>query len=225
MCGRTELHLDIDKLVERFAIQQQLFEPKSSYNIAPSQIVPVITQRGDEGRALEGFKWGLVPSWAKDPKIGYKMINARAEGIETKPSFKNALVRRRCLVPVTGFYEWRKLDAKNKQPYHIGLPDDGLFALAGLWEYWKSPEGEPLKSFTIITTSANEQMQPLHDRMPVVLEPEDEKEWLDPENRDVTSLVELLRPYPDELKLYPVSKAVNSPEFDDPSCREPWEGA
>lgn len=165
------------------------------------------------------MKWGLVPSWAKDEKIGYKMINARSEGIETKPSFRAAFKRHRCLVPTTGFYEWKKVDAKMKQPYFIRLKSGEPFAFAGLWEVW-GPDN--LETFTIITTENNELIEPIHTRMPVILHEKDEAVWLDPELHDADKLKELLKPYPsEEMEMYEVSTFVNSPKNESPDCIKP----
>ncbi len=160
------------------------------------------------------FKWGLIPFWAKDKSIGNKLINARAETIAEKPSFKNSLKQKRCLVLSDGFYEWRKL-GKEKVPYRITLSDDSPFAMAGIWDVWKNSEGETIKSFSIITTEANELMQDIHHRMPVILNPEDERKWIS--KIAVNDALKLLNPYPSELmKYFEVSKLVNSPNNDSP---------
>jgi len=202
------------------------------YNVAPTQPAPVVRHQGAEHggpRALSMLRWGLVPSWAKDLKIGNAHINARAEGIEAKPAFRAAFKRRRCVVPVSGFYEWKKLDdGKSKQPYYITASDEEPLAFAGLWEFWKPPasegggvEGEPIESFTIITTTPNEMMARLHDRMPVILDRANFGAWLDPANQDASGLLALLRPYPAELMMcHPVSTLVNSPRNDDAACIE-----
>ena len=161
-------------------------------------------------------RWGLIPSWAKDLKIGYSTINARAETVDTKPSFRSAFKKRRCLVPADGFYEWQKVDS-SKQSYRITLKDEGIFAFAGLWELWKGEE--KIESFTIIVTDANDFLRPIHDRMPVILEPADYDFWLDGEVQSVETLKGLLKPYSSEkMTTYPVSKRVNSPKNDDPAC-------
>ncbi len=191
---------------------------KPRFNIAPSQLHPVIVIE-DDHRVLKMMKWGLVPSWAKDEKIGYKMINARSEGIETKPSFRAAFKRHRCLVPTTGFYEWKKVDANTKQPYFIRLKSGGPFSFAGLWEVWGP---DKLETFTIITTENNELIEPIHTRMPVILHEKDEAVWLDPELRNVDQLKELLKPYPsNEMEMYEVSTIVNSPKNESPDCMKP----
>ncbi len=198
----------------------------SRYNIAPTQTAPVVRadDRGGGARALAMLRWGLVPSWAKEIKIGASMINARAEGIEAKPAFRTALRRRRCIVPVSGFYEWKRLaDGKSKQPYYIrSSSDDEPLAFAGLWERWQPPDADAVETFTIITTAPNQMMSGLHDRMPVILAPEDFDRWLDPTNQDAAGLLPLLKPAPDDAMVYyPVSTLVNSPKNDDPGCIQP----
>lgn len=213
-----------------------LLDLDERYNVAPTQRSPVV--RADIGadgtigpggpRALVTLRWGLIPSWAKDTKIGNTAINARAEGIESKPAFRSAFKRRRCIVPVSGFYEWKKTGEKTKQPYYItSAADDELLAFAGLWEWWKPPaddagvQAEPIESFTIITTTPNEVMANLHDRMPVILDRADFTRWLDPANTDTASLLSLLKPYPSELlRCWPVSTIVNAPKNDVPECVE-----
>jgi putative SOS response-associated peptidase YedK len=219
MCGRFTLHHSTEKVVERFEVEDVLFTITPRYNIAPSQQIAVILESSP--RRLEGLKWGLVPFWAKDPKIGNKMINARAETLVEKPSFKQALLRRRCIIPSDGFYEW-KTEGKGRKPLHIRMRDKGLFAFAGLWEEWKSPEGELLRTCTIITTEPNDLIASIHNRMAVILKPEHESVWLDSSIKDSSKLMSLLQPYPDEeLEIYPVSRQVNSPAFEDPDCIKP----
>lgn len=220
MCGRFVRTTDKDDVQSRFGIDPTgiLLEPR--YNIAPTQFHPVVILENDR-RVLRMMKWGLVPHWATDEKVGYKMINARAEGIDTKPSFRTAFKKRRCLVLSNGFYEWKKVDSKTKIPYLIQLKSGEPFAFAGLWEQWdKGPE--PLETFTIITTENNELIEPIHNRMPVILHEKDEAIWLDPELHDVDKLKELLKPYPSgEMEMYEVSTDVNSPRNEDPSFIEP----
>lgn len=209
MCGRYTLHHKPKEIAERFDVDAipELTEPR--YNIAPTQIVPVIRQI--DVREMVGCKWGLVPYWAKDPAIGNKMINVRAETLQEKPSFKNALAKRRCLIPADGFYEWLKVGKeKVKQPYYFRLRDGELFAFAGLWEEWKDPEGKRLLTCTIITTEPNKLVSQVHARMPAMLQREDESAWLDLENKPA-GVLPLLQPYPvDKMELRPVSRAVNS---------------
>lgn len=216
MCGRFTRFHKPEEIAERFDVETIEEAATLRYNIAPSQIVPVI--RRVEKREMIACKWGLVPFWAKDPKIGYKMINAKGETLAQKPAFKNALARRRCLIPADGFYEWLKLEKGQKQPVYIRLRDHKLFAFAGLYEDWKSPEGEKLRTFTIITVEPNELLSKIHNRMPAILKPDEEAVWLDPQTT-VNDTANLLRPYPaDEMESYQVSPAVNSPSVDDPSC-------
>jgi putative SOS response-associated peptidase YedK len=166
------------------------------------------------------MRWGLVPTWSKDPKAGPPIINARAETLATKPAFRSAFKRRRCLIPADGFYEWQKIaGAKVKQPFYIRLAKDRPFAFAGLWEKWHNDEGSLLESCTIVTTEPNDVMRPLHDRMPVILPDEEYARWLDPKNEDVDELQELLRPYPaEEIAACPITTFVNSPRNDGPEC-------
>jgi putative SOS response-associated peptidase YedK len=221
MCGRFARTSNEDKLQARFGFDDPegiLLEPR--YNIAPTQMHPVVTVESDH-RVLRLMKWGLVPFWAKDTNIGYKMINARAEGIESKPSFREPFKKKRCLVLADGFYEWKKLGTKTKVPYFIRLKSGEPFAFAGLWDVWDKEE-EPLETFTIITTDNNELIKPLHNRMPVILHQRDEAVWLDPELRDPGKLLPLLKPYPsDEMDMYEVSTIVNSPKNDVPDCIKP----
>ncbi len=189
------------------------------YNIAPGQEAPVVVHDG--GKSLEMMKWGLVPSWAKDPSIGNRMINARAETLAEKPSFKRLIGKKRCLVLADGFYEWRK-EGKGKVPMRITLRGGEPFSFAGLWDSWKKPDGGELRSFTIITTQANDLLRPIHDRMPVILDQEGDEKWLDAEYKEVHKLLALLAPYPaDRMEAYDVSPLVNSPRNDLPQCVEP----
>jgi putative SOS response-associated peptidase YedK len=167
-------------------------------------------------------RWGLVPSWASDLSIGYKLINARSETAPSKPSFRSAFRQRRCLIPADGFYEWKKTGAKHKQPYHIHLKDGSVFGCAGLWEHWQSAEGEVVESCTILTTEANALMKQLHDRMPVILPPADHDRWLDPLAKDMAALQALLVPYPDEgMIATAVSSYVSNARNEGPKCMEP----
>ena len=219
MCGRFTLKTDTKKLAEAFAEFEVPQELPARYNIAPSQAVAVVANNGEH--KVEFFQWGLIPSWAKDPKIGNQMINARAETLGEKPAFKAAYKRRRCLVLADGFYEWRKEEGKTKTPMYAQLKSGEPFALAGLWEMWRSAE-DTILSCTIITTDPNELMAEIHNRMPVILPPEAYKLWLDPAERTPDQLNGLLKPYPAELMTaYPVSKLVNSPQNDSPELIEP----
>ncbi|MBK8317079.1 MAG: SOS response-associated peptidase [Acidobacteria bacterium] len=218
MCGRFSRHHKPDEIAERFDVELIDFDFDPRYNIAPSQISPVIAFQSQ--RKMMAAKWGLVPFWAKDPAIGNKLINARAETLAEKPSFKNALAKRRCLIPADGFYEWQKKSKGPSQPYYVRLNGGGLFAFAGLWEAWKNPEGGMLQTFTIITTEPNELIKTFHHRMAVILKPEDEGAWIDPEN-GVNDVLPLLKPYPAEgMEAYMVSRAINSPSTDNEALIE-----
>jgi putative SOS response-associated peptidase YedK len=219
MCGRFNLRTPSRDLVEIF---QLLREPelKPRYNIAPTQPVAAIRQV-DKFRELSLLRWGLVPSWSKDPNAGPPLINARAETIATKPAFRSAFKRRRCLIPADGFYEWQKTGAKAKQPFHIRMKNEHPFAFAGLWEHWEGGDSSTIDSCTIITTDANEVLRPIHDRMPVILRDEDYGRWLDPKLEDVGMLEGLLKPYaPEEMTAYPISTLVNSPRNESAACIE-----
>lgn len=214
MCGRFILSVDIKTILALFraGLQGDLaFEPR--YNIAPGQDILVVTE-AQEGRIARPMRWGLIPSWAKDKNIGYKMINARAETIDSKPAFKRSFRHRRCLIPASGFYEWRK-EGKIKQPLSIKLPDQPLFAFAGIWDRWTSPEGDVVFSCSIITAPANDQIQEVHSRMPVILADTGEYDtWLDQEHP--VDPKELLRPYAGEVVLQRASTLVNSPQNEGP---------
>jgi putative SOS response-associated peptidase YedK len=218
MCGRYSLTSPPEVIKERFKLRW-LPEISAHYNIAPSQMIPVVRD-SEKGRELVLLKWGLIPSWSKDPAIGTKLINARAETLAEKPSFRNAFKRRHCLIPADSFYEWKAM-RKGKQPYCIGMADHALFGMAGLWEQWLSPEGQALQSCTIITTAANELVWELHERMPLIIQPGDYDAWLDASNPNAG---ELLKPFPSELmNYYPVSVRVNNVRNDDAECLVPVE--
>jgi len=220
MCGRYVIKSPAAKLKVRFQLDDlPLFEPR--YNIAPTQPVPIVRRLDEPRRAWTPVRWGLIPSWAKDAKIGNKLINARGETVAEKPSFRSAFRKRRCLIPADGFYEWKKLDG-GKLPHFIHLRDEEPFAFAGLWEHWTNPEdGEVIESCTIVTTEANALMRTLHDRMPVILPPADYDRWLDPATQDVEGLKALLRPYSsEEMTAYPISAYVNNPRHEGVKCLE-----
>ena len=220
MCGRFTLTADQDSFEDRFSLTRFDLGWVPSFNIAPTQEVLTVTNDGSENRP-ELMRWGLVPSWAKDPKIGNRMINARSETLAEKPSFRTAFKRRRCLIPADGFYEWKR-EGKAKKPMLITANPGGLFAFAGLWETWKQPDDSWLLTCAIITTSANEFMKSIHDRMPVILPRESEASWLDPEEQDTAMLSELLLPYDsDRMEAYDVSTLVNSPRNNFPEVIEP----
>jgi putative SOS response-associated peptidase YedK len=220
MCGRYTLRSSRESIAQAFDVPE-VPELPARYNIAPTQSVPAVRVDPDRRvRELSLFLWGLVPSWADDPSIGNKMINARAETVAEKPAFRHAFKSKRCLVVADGFYEWRKFD-RNKQPYFIRMKDERPFAFAGLWEYWERDTGA-LQSCTIITTEPNDLVAPIHDRMPVILPESDYDLWLDPEVGDPKRLKPLLAPYPEhEMEAYPVSTMVNSPANDEEGCVEP----
>lgn len=219
MCGRFTLFASPDTIQAEFDLPEVPAHLAPRYNIAPTQAVAVITNHAE--RRLELFQWGLIPSWAKDPSIGSRMINARAETLAEKPSFRTALRKRRCLILADGFYEWRK-DGGGKTPFFIHLRSGRPFALAGLWEVWQTPDGVALPTCTIITTGPNNLVAALHDRMPVILPPDAYDRWLDPEPQAPADLAPLLVSYPaDAMSLYAVSRAVNSPANDSPACIEP----
>jgi len=211
MCGRFSLTANEAELNLRFELEGGDAPYVPRYNGAPTQMLAVIT--GENPHKLSYYRWGLIPPWAKDISIGNKMINSRAETITEKPSFRIPLYNKRCLVPADGFYEWQQ--DIGKQPYRIFVKSNPVFAMAGLWERWKSPEGEIINSFSIITTEANSFMTPIHNRMPVILKPEDEKTWLSSKNP--VEILSLLKQYPsEEMEAYPVPKLVNSPRNNGP---------
>ena len=215
MCGRFALLAPGPAIAEQFGVSIA-HEIAPRYNIAPTQPVAAVRldQRGE--RELTYFQWGLIPSWAKDPTMGARMINARSETVTEKPSFRAAFKRRRCLLPASGFYEWQKLNG-HKQPMYIRPAGETVFGLAGLWEMWHDAEGGLLESCTILTTTPNELVAPIHNRMPVIVDPADYSMWLDP-GEDPENSLHLLRPYPAELmEAYPVSTAVNNPRNEGPA--------
>ena len=217
MCGRYALTSSPEEIAERFNLVWARLEASAHYNIAPSQMVSVVRDTG-QGRELVFLKWGLIPSWAKDSTIGVKLINARAETLANKPAFRSAYRYRHCLIPADAFYEWKPV-AGRKQPYCIRMSDQKLFAMAGLWEHWVNPSGEPLETCTIVTTDANARVAELHNRMPAIIAPGDYAAWLDASN---TNAQQLLRPFPSEqLIAYPVTPRVNNVKNDDAECLAP----
>ncbi len=219
MCGRFALLAPGPTIAEQFGVTIS-HDIAPRYNIAPTQPVAAVRLDRDDARELTYFQWGLIPSWAKDPSIGSRMINARSETAADKPSFRAALKRRRCLLPASGFYEWQKLNGR-KQPTFIRSADGSLFGLAGLWEMWHDPDGGLIETCTILTTTPNELMEPIHNRMPVIIEPADYSMWLDPGENPEDGL-HLLRPYPPEqMEAYAVSTAVNNPRNEGPVNIEP----
>ena len=220
MCGRYSDHLPPDEIARVFRLDTTPNLP-ARYNVAPTQPVPVVRLSADGRRELVQLRWGLIPAWAKDSSIGNKLINARAETVATKPSFRDAFAKRRCLVITSGFYEWQKTTSP-KQPWHITLKDGKPFGFAGLWERWREPtQGEVIETTTIVTGDANELVAPIHNRMPVIIDEADHDVWLDP----VTPrerLLALLRRYPaDRMHAFPVSTRVNSVRNDEAAVLEP----
>jgi putative SOS response-associated peptidase YedK len=230
MCGRFVQASSPELLVARFGVDELAATGHApSYNVAPRATVYAVRDRAeDHGRRryLSDLRWGLIPSWAKDPKVGDRMINARAESLADKPAYERAFRRHRCLVPAEGFYEWQRRGSR-KQPMFIHRRDGEPMAFAGLWAAWRNnqkrvdPDGEWLRSCAIVTTNANNTLAPLHDRMPVVLEKRDWDRWLDPDSGDIDAFTHLLQPASDDLLVaYPVGTAVNSADNDGPELAE-----
>jgi putative SOS response-associated peptidase YedK len=221
MCGRYALYSNPLTLARRFGAEAPPDLPLR-YNVAPTQNVPIV-RVGNGARRFALARWGLIPSWAKEPNTGYSTINARAETVASKPAFRAAFRHRRCLIPADGFYEWQSISgSKTKQPWFIALADRKPMAFAGLWERWRGLEGEELDSCSIIVTTANALMQPIHERMPVILAPDAWDAWLEPAATDAGGLQGLLKPYPAEgMAAWPVSTMINSPRNDNARCLEP----
>jgi len=218
MCGRYNLITDAVSLLDFFATEQTLFDTSQiepRYNIAPGQNVPVVRD-GTNGRELVLARWGLVPHWSKESRTRYSTINARAETVAEKPVYRDSFNRRRCLIPATGFYEWKR-EGEQKIPHHIQLAEGGLFAFAGLWDHWEK-QGQGFDSCSIIVTTANETVQPVHERMPVILNQAYYNTWLNPAHGNCAQLQSMLVPYAGSIDVYPVSKRVNSPAHDDAGC-------
>jgi len=211
MCGRFAQG-DMDAIYSKYRVKvpaKLKKQIRERYNIAPAQPVPVINRTKTNENKLEIMKWGLIPSWAKDPNIGYKMINARSETVDKKPSFKSSLKSRRCIVPATGFYEWKKSNS-HKIPHYIHLKDEKVFSLAGLYDTWKDKGGKTMTTFTVLTTEPNKLVEPIHNRMPVILEKDEEEPWLDKKVNETGALLEMLDPYPESrMSEHTVSTAVN----------------
>lgn len=214
MCGRFTLTISAEELAEIFELDEVPSSFPQRFNIAPSQpIAAIIKTDNHPVRHLSLLRWGLIPSWSKDPTIGNRLINARAETAAEKPSFRNAFKRRRCLIPADGFYEWQKQEQR-KQPFYIHVKENQPFAFAGLWETWQD-----ISTGTILTTEANPLLQQIHDRMPVILKPQDYDKWLDINNQNTAELQSLLKPFPsEEMEFYPVSNEVNKPGNDSHKC-------
>jgi putative SOS response-associated peptidase YedK len=219
MCGRFTLHAKPADIAEHFGLDEvpdDLFEER--YNIAPSQTVATVRLDDAGNRTLRMDKWGLIPAWAKDAKIGYSLTNARAETVDEKPAFRSAFKSRRCLIPTDGFYEWKATGAKHKQPYYFRRIDGKLLGFAGLWERWKNPEGQAVETCSIITTTANGVVRPVHDRMPVILDPAEYGQWFDPQT-EADDLLTLLRPAPDNvMTAVAVSSYVSNARNQGPQC-------
>jgi len=220
MCGRFGLVGNENELKRQFALKKipDLFP---DYNIAPSRSVLGIGRFEKDGREARHFQWGLIPSWAKDEKIGYRLINARGETVREKPSFRSAFARRRLIIPASYFFEWKR-EGAGKTPYLIRLKGQDLFGMAGLWERWTATTGEAIDSCTIITCEANEAVSELHDRMPVILPEESYGLWLGEESAESPAVASLLRPVSaEQTELYPVTGKVGNPRFNTPECMEP----
>ena len=214
MCSRYFLDADGNVIAYTFTVPVTVGIRKR-FNIAPTQEAPVVRVARDGGRELASLRWGLVPFWAKDLKVGTRMINARSDGVETKPAFREALRQRRCIVPATGFFEWQDTPGGRKQPHAITLPGQELLAFAGLWERWKAPGGEPVETFTIITTDANERIARIHDRMPVILPRDAIDTWL---TAPPAEAVALLQPWKGEVELRAVGRYVSNVNNEGPEC-------
>lgn len=221
MCGRLVLNYSPADVAAAFGLDEwTVFEPR--YNVAPSAEIPVVRRSPEGKRVLHLLRWGLVPHWAKDPAIGAKLNNARGETVAEKPSFRDAFQRRRCLIPASGFFEW-KASGGVRQPYYISLASGEPLALGGLWESWRAPDGSILRTVCIVTTGPNEVMAPIHDRMPVIVAPQDRQAWLE---APADEIVHLVAPAPDAgLQAWPVSRRVNRTVDDDPGLIEPEEPA
>lgn len=218
MCGRYAI-METNELQGRFDLAETPPELAPRYNVAPRQTLPTIVRHSPNSVAL--MRWGFIPFWAKEAAMGDRMINARAETVAEKPAYRRAFRTQRCLVPASGFYEWRRTE-QGKQPYFIHLADAPLFAFAGLYDTWRDPAGAEIQTYTIITTAANDLMAPIHDRMPVILDPDDEDLWLDPDATEPERLLPLLRPYPAAaMAAHPVSRSVNSPVNDHADLVQP----
>ncbi len=217
MCGRFILER-VDDLAERFLIRDLNLDLKPTFNAAPSQQLPVVLSGDDGEREAHLMRWGLLPRWkSRDGGRAPEPINARAETLNERPMFRSLIARRRCIVPATGFYEWRQTD-QGKQPVVLRPTDQEVFGFAGLWDETTGPGGDPVRSFTIVTGEPNELVAPIHHRMAVILELDDEAAWLDPDLTDWPEVQQLLRPYPaDRMECFPVGKAVNNTRNDDPS--------
>ena len=218
MCGRYVIEISADLVRKVFGVVD-VPQWTARYNVAPTQMVPVIRQRGDSTSQLVLMRWGLIPSWAKE--VGEGLINARAETVNEKPSFRQSFRQRRCILPATGFYEWQKVD-KHKIPHFVRLKNQMPMPFAGIWDSWRAPDGQVVESCAILTTAANGAVGSIHERMPVILHPDEFGQWLDREQHNPATLMPLLAPYPSDcLEVYPVSTLVNSVANDQPECIAP----
>jgi putative SOS response-associated peptidase YedK len=222
MCGRYTESKRVTDVKARIAFELAQMELVPRFNIAPTQMAPVVVVEGGKV-VLKPMRWGLVPFWAKDVSIGNRMINARAETVKEKPAYRTPLKRRRCLVVADSFYEWQKLpNSKLKQPMRILLRDEAPFGFAGLWDSWTAPDGSELETFTIITAQPNELVAPIHERMAVILPPDRHAEWLDPAHQNIDQVAKLLVPFPaEQMTTHPVSTLINNPKVEDARCVQP----
>lgn len=216
MCGRYTISVEEEALLTRFKVWECQGQHSPRYNVAPTQNNPVVLVNRENKRIMAPMRWGLIPSWAKEEAIGNKMINARKETVTQKPSFKTAFMKRRCLVPADGYYEWQKPGTPGRRtPFRIVLKSREVFAFAGLWDIWKNKEGDIIPSYTIITTEADDLVSKIHPRMPVILKPENEDGWIDPTPRDSGTLIKLLESYPADLtEMYEVAPIVGKANID-----------
>lgn len=214
MCGRYTLHQKAENIAKRYGVADGSANIRENFNVAPGQLMPVITEDDNGKRELQIMKWGFMPVWAKDPNMGYKLINARDDGIFEKPMWRSVILKKRCIIPADGFYEWKKTTIGKKvqkQPFYIHPKQIELFSFAGVWETWKDVEGIEHKTYSIITTEPNKEMASVHTRMPVILHPEDEASWLESAKVTRSDIEPLLRPFEDNgLELYEVSSDVNT---------------
>jgi putative SOS response-associated peptidase YedK len=227
MCGRFVSTTPLSDLAERLDVDEvRTDDERPNWNVTPRSSVLIVAENAEHQRVLDRVRWGLVPSWAKNLAVGDKLINARAESVKEKPAYRRAFLKRRCLIPVDGFYEWKVVPGrKTKQPVYIHRVDGAPIVFAGLYENWKDkadPDAEWVRSCSIVTTNANQRIAPVHNRMPVILPPEHFEGWLDPDNHDVDALTRLLLPAPDDLlSYYPISTLVNRPANNGPELLDP----
>jgi putative SOS response-associated peptidase YedK len=218
MCGRFALYTHLSQIIKIFNLDEAFpFEP--SYNIAPSQMISIVCELPDQKRVLSPMRWGLIPSWQKEPKLTSSIINARADTVESKPMFRKAILQRRCLIVADGFYEWQH--DGNKQPYFISMKNHEPFGLAGIWERWVG-ENKTIDSCSIITVEANKLIAPIHNRMPAIIDPKDYNSWLDVNNTKWDEIKKYLKPFKDALlETHPVTQKMNSPRYNKPDCIYP----